>query len=78
VIYKVKTKTTVPVDQAREEIKATLRSQRLQDEMGSIQDSASPTLDESYFRPSRLSQGMMRAGESARPASKRYPTKADQ
>jgi PPIC-type PPIASE domain len=48
-IYKVKTKDTLSLDQVREEIKATLRSQRIQDEMRGIQDSATPTLDESYF-----------------------------
>jgi uncharacterized protein YdaT len=48
-IYRLKTKETLPQNQAREEIKATLRSQCLQDEMRGIQDSAVPTLDESYF-----------------------------
>jgi hypothetical protein len=49
VIYWVKKKETLPLDQSREEIKATLRSQRMQDEMRGIQNSATPTLDESYF-----------------------------
>jgi PPIC-type PPIASE domain len=49
VIYRVKTKTILPIEQAREEIKATLRSLRIQDEMREIHDSATPTLDESYF-----------------------------
>jgi hypothetical protein len=70
VIYKVKTKGALPLDQAREEIKATLRSQRMQDEMRGIQGSATPTLDEGYFRPSRPLQGMMKAGEPPKPASK--------
>ena len=51
VIYKVKAKDTLPLDQAREEIKAFLRSRRIEDEMHSIQDASTPTLDESYFRP---------------------------
>jgi hypothetical protein len=59
VIYKVKVKETLPLDPAREEIKATLRSLRLQDEMHSIQDFAIPALDQSYFRPSRPPQGTM-------------------
>jgi hypothetical protein len=50
-IYKVKTKGMLAVDQVREEIRAVLRSQRVQDEMNGIQDAATPTLDESYFRP---------------------------
>jgi len=49
VIYRLKTKDTLPLDQAREEIKATLRSQHMQDEMRSIQDSITSVLDESYF-----------------------------
>jgi hypothetical protein len=49
VIYRIKKKETLPLDQSREEIKATLRSQRMQEEMKSIQNSAVPTLDESYF-----------------------------
>lgn len=49
VIYRIKTKVTLPLDQAREEIKATLRLQRMQEEMRGIQDSATPTLDKSYF-----------------------------
>jgi hypothetical protein len=48
-IYRVKTKETLPLDQVREEIKATLRSQRMQDEMRGIPDSATPSLDEAYF-----------------------------
>jgi hypothetical protein len=52
-IYKVDTKETLSLDQVREEIKSALRSQRMQDEMRSIQDSATTTLDESYFGRSR-------------------------
>lgn len=48
-IYRVKTKETLPLDQARGEIRETMRSQRMQDEMRNIQDSATPTIDESYF-----------------------------
>jgi len=76
VIYKVKAKDVLPLDQSRDEIKVTLRSQRMQDEMRAIQGSATPALDEVYFRR-RLPQGMMRAGEPSQPASKpdsRKPT----
>jgi hypothetical protein len=52
-IYKIKTKETLPLDQAREEIKSTLRSQHIQNEMHSIEDSATTMLDESYFGRSR-------------------------
>jgi len=50
-IYKVISKEMMPLDQAREEIKGTLRSQRLQEEMKAIQESATPVLDEAYFGP---------------------------
>jgi hypothetical protein len=69
VIYKVKTKSTLPLDQAREEIKGTLRALRVQDEMRSIQDSVTPALDESYFRPSRKPQGATSTGEQESPSS---------
>ena len=48
-IYRVKTKDTLPLNQVREEIKETLRSHRMQDEMRGILDPATPTLNESYF-----------------------------
>jgi hypothetical protein len=48
-IYKVKVRDMVSLDQARDEIRQTLLAQRRQDEMGSILDAASTTLDESYF-----------------------------
>jgi len=48
-IYRVKTKDALPLNQVREEIKETLRSQRMQDEMRGILDPATPTLNESYF-----------------------------
>ncbi|HYA24925.1 MAG TPA: peptidylprolyl isomerase [Terriglobales bacterium] len=50
-IYKVVSKQIVPLDQAREEIKGTLRSQRLQEEMKEVQESSTPVLDEAYFGP---------------------------
>jgi hypothetical protein len=50
-IYKMKTKEVLPLDQAREEIKGTLRSERIQEEMKSVQEGATPILNESYFTP---------------------------
>jgi hypothetical protein len=58
-IYKVKAKSTMPLDQARDEIKATMRSQRLQDAMQAVQQSATLTLDESYFGPEMPARGPM-------------------
>lgn len=48
-IYKLKSKETIPLDQARDEIRGTLRSQRFQDAMHAIQEMATPTLDDKYF-----------------------------
>lgn len=48
-IYKVKAKSMVSLDQASEEIKEALRTQRVQDEMRSILNSAPSTINESYF-----------------------------
>jgi hypothetical protein len=50
-IYRIKTKYVLPFDQVREEIKEILRSQRLQDKMRDVEDSATPSFDESYFAP---------------------------
>jgi hypothetical protein len=58
-IYKLKAKTTMSVDEAREEIKATLRSQRMQDAMQAVSQSATLTLDGDYFGPEMPARGMM-------------------
>ena len=50
-IFKLISKGAMPLDQAREEIKGTLRSARLQEEMKAVQESATPELDEAYFGP---------------------------
>jgi hypothetical protein len=52
-IYKVKTKRTLPLEKAREEIKGALRSQRIQEKTEAIEESATPTLNESFFSPPR-------------------------
>jgi hypothetical protein len=57
-IYKLKSKGTMTVDQAREEIKGTLRSQRLQEETAAAQQSATPALDDTYFGPEAPPRGM--------------------
>ena len=48
-IYKVGEKDTVPLDKVKEEIRGTLRAQRMQDSMQTIQQSATPELNEKYF-----------------------------
>ena len=49
IIYKLKTKNTLPLDQARGQITATLRSQRMQEALDGVQDSVTSTFDEGYF-----------------------------
>jgi len=48
-IYKMGEKDTIPLDKAREEIRGTLRAQRMQDSMQTLQQSATPELNEKYF-----------------------------
>ncbi len=48
-IYKVGEKDTLPLDKVQDEIVSTLRSQRMQDAMQAIQQSATPELNEKYF-----------------------------
>jgi PPIC-type PPIASE domain len=50
-IYKVGAKEVEPLDKAKEEIRGTLRSQHMQEQTQAVQQSATPTLDESYFGP---------------------------
>jgi len=49
-IYKMKNKDTISLEQAREEIRGILRSQRLQDETRKIEESVISNLNENYFR----------------------------
>jgi hypothetical protein len=51
VIYRINKKDVLSLDQARDEIKATVRSQHIQDEMRFVMGSATPILDEGYFAP---------------------------
>ncbi len=48
-VYKVGDKDTLPMDHVREEILTTLQSQRMQDSMQAIQQSATPELNPKYF-----------------------------
>jgi hypothetical protein len=50
-IYKIGAKDVEPVDKVKDEIKGTLRTQRIQEQMKTVQESATPTLEESYFGP---------------------------
>jgi peptidyl-prolyl cis-trans isomerase C len=48
-IYKVGEKDTLPLDKVHDVIVSTLRSQRIQDSMQAIQQSATPELNDAYF-----------------------------
>jgi parvulin-like peptidyl-prolyl isomerase len=48
-IYKVGAKDTEPLDKVKEEIRSSLRTQRMQEQMQALQQSATPVLDNSYF-----------------------------
>lgn len=50
-IYKMKSKDVLPLDQVREEIKGTLRSERIQAEMKAVQENSNPVLNDNYFAP---------------------------
>ena len=72
-IYKVKSVDTLPLDQAKEEIKGTLRSQRLQEEMHSLQESATSTLNEAYFGPELPPHALSGGPGASLPAGKPSP-----
>lgn len=55
-VYKIKTKETLPLDKVREEIKGVLRSQRREEKMQEIEESAAPTLNETFFRSQKAAQ----------------------
>jgi hypothetical protein len=50
-IYKVGAKDVEPLDKVKDEIRAAIRTQRVQEQMQAVQKSGTPTLDEAYFGP---------------------------
>ena len=48
-IYKMGEKDTIPLDKVKDDIRATLRTQQIQAEMQKLQQSGTPTLNDSYF-----------------------------
>jgi parvulin-like peptidyl-prolyl isomerase len=48
-VYKVLESGVLPLEKVREEIRGTLRSQRMKDSMAAIQQAATPQLNEQYF-----------------------------
>ena len=69
-IYKMGEKDTVPLDKVREEIRGTLRAQRMQDSMQTIRQSATPELNEKYFA---VTPGSQLVPGGARPTSPSDP-----
>lgn len=72
-IYKLKSKTTMPLEEAREEIHNTLRSQRIQEEMKAVQESAKPSFDEKYFGPEANARGPMMGRPGMPPMPRTQP-----
>jgi PPIC-type PPIASE domain len=73
-IYKVKSKEMMPLEQAKDEIKGTLRSEHLQEAMKNMQESTTSTLDEAYFGPEAPPRGGMMPGPGGMPAPPARPT----
>src|SRR4029077_309204 len=72
-IYKVGEKDALPLDKVHDEIVSTLRSQRIQDAMQTIQKSATPELNEKYFAdaaPGPPQEGAPPAGGPVAPPAK--------
>jgi parvulin-like peptidyl-prolyl isomerase len=69
-VYKVGDKDTLPLDHVREEISTTLQSQRMQDAMQAIQQSATPELNPKYFGDATAEGPRGHAPEAAPPAVK--------
>ena len=75
-VYKVGEKDTLPLDKVQAEISSTLRSQRMQDALQKIQQSATPELNEKYFAeaPAAAPEAGMQEDEGAKPAMKAPPS----
>jgi hypothetical protein len=70
-IYKVGAKDVEPLDKVKDEIRGTLRTQRVQEQMQAVQKSGTPTLDEAYFGPEQgPPQGMPMPMPAGGPATK--------
>ena len=50
-VYKVIDKDTLPLTQVHEEILGSLKSEKIQDAMQALQNSATPQLNDQYFGP---------------------------
>ncbi len=74
-LYKVGEKDTLPLDKVQAEISSTLRSQRMQDALQKIQESATPELNEKYFSEGAAApEAGMQGDKGAKPAMKAPPS----
>jgi hypothetical protein len=74
-VYKMGEKDTLPLDKAKEEIHNTLRAQRMQDSMETMQQAATPTLNDEYFGPEQPNPGMRPGGMRPMPGKGPAATK---
>jgi bifunctional DNA-binding transcriptional regulator/antitoxin component of YhaV-PrlF toxin-antitoxin module len=78
-IYKLASKETKPLDQARDEIRTTLAQQRLQDAMAKYQQENKATLNDAYFGPAGpppMAPRMGAGGPPVGPGGRPQPTSA--
>ncbi|MGH9554108.1 MAG: peptidylprolyl isomerase, partial [Terriglobales bacterium] len=75
-LYKVGEKDTLPLDKVQAEISSSLRSQRMQDALQKIQQSATPELNEKYFSEAGAAapEAGMQDDKGAKPAMKTPPS----
>ena len=75
-VYKAGEKDTLPLDKVQAEISSTMRSQRMQDALQKIQQSATPELNEKYFAdaPAAAPEAGMQDDKGTKPAMKAPPS----
>jgi len=75
-VYKAGEKDTLPLDKVQAEISSTMRSQRMQDALQKIQQSATPELNEKYFAdaPAAAPESGTQDDTGTKPAMKAPPS----
>jgi hypothetical protein len=73
-VYKAGEKDTLPLDKVQAEISSTMRSQRMQDALQKIQQSATPELNEKYFADAPAPEAGTQDDTGAKPAMKAPPS----
>ena len=72
-IYKMVSREVQPLEQVKDEIRNTLQNQKMRDTMQSIQQSATPELNDAYFGASPSVPGRLGAGKPKTDGSKESP-----